>query len=297
MAGSAYYFVRLWDLPESKRLQDASLNKLALATWHFYGQSTASGTPETFLRPVIDDLVRSEVFIELRQAPGRTAEAVIAVHLSDRQAGSAFTNLAASVQLLSGLAPASLVQDPHSWVVRTPRSPGLIELRRVGRWTLLGLAETENALLAEVADRIQKESRPAPPLKLQWLTGQVDLPRFTKAIGLTEPGLESLPRLSFEITGDGARVLSTARIHFPRPGSRSIRTLDGARNLIHETLTSFTAIRGVKDGSISRIGRSCNWGGPGPVVLLGAPKAPTRPISPRRSPMRPPEFKSFLTDL
>jgi len=243
--GSAYYFMRLWDLPDTKQLRDSTLHKLARLPWRYYGQPDNNAAPDLFFRPVLDNILYRESFLEWRKSHDRPAEFALAVHLNDEEAGSWFTNLAATVQLTTGLAPQSSVQHPRNWTVHSPRSPMLIELKRVEGWTVLGLADTDNLLLSELVHRIETGKRPAPALE-GWLTADIDLPRLSQSLGLEGSEFQDLPKADISVNGDGARVLTSARLKFAQPFQAEVEPWSVPSGLIHEPLTSFTAVRDLK---------------------------------------------------
>src|ERR1035437_279584 len=64
---NAAAFMRIWNLPESVKLQTQTLDKLSSAPWRLLRGDT--NQPSTnLLRPLLDDLVQEESYLEIRDA-------------------------------------------------------------------------------------------------------------------------------------------------------------------------------------------------------------------------------------
>ena len=101
---NAEEFLGIWKLPESARLENQTLDKLALAPWRvFKGDAATNGAPTSSLRPLLDDLVQEETYLEVRQATNQPVEWVLAVRLSEARARLWETNLATVIESLTGL--------------------------------------------------------------------------------------------------------------------------------------------------------------------------------------------------
>jgi hypothetical protein len=160
--------MEVWNLAESVRLENQTLDKLALAPWrsevpelaqlatNYYPvtnyQTFVAGHPSASrLRPLLDDLLREESCIEVHQTTNHPAELVLAIRLSDARANSWQQDLARVLESLTGVAPKPAVQQPAIWRVELPAppvaatngSPGLagrvshVILARTGGWTIL----------------------------------------------------------------------------------------------------------------------------------------------------------------
>lgn len=235
--GSAYYFMRLLELADSQELESASFDKLARYPWRSFGEAAAG--PSGFLRPLLDDILLWETFVEARQAPGQSIEYALAIRLSEERARVWFTNLAGAAQSITGLAPTTTPARPKAWEVKAEQSPRFIQLDRVGEWTLVGVAESENTLFAEILERTRQEQAPAPMMD-DWIAVDLDLQRLMgTSIG------EGMPRVSFSVTGDGARAITSGQMVFPQPLQINSAPWTTPMSLLHEPLASFTAVRGV----------------------------------------------------
>jgi hypothetical protein len=206
-------FMNLWNLLESARLETQTLDKLALAlagtsqagtsnqlsvtgsqsriTNHEspatnYPALVTSHPAAALLRPLLDDIVREEWYLEIQQATNQPAELALAIRLDDPRAGLWTSNLAAVLASMTNVqalpAPASRLAwrlqrmedggqrtedrrqktedgDTHHESRITDHAPRL-DLARAGDWTVLGAASETNALLAELCHRIRVDHTP-----------------------------------------------------------------------------------------------------------------------------------------
>jgi hypothetical protein len=76
-------FMGIWKLPESAKLETQTLDKLSTAPWRLLrGETNAANTASKLLRPLLDDLVQEESYVELRHAISQPAETVLAIRLN-----------------------------------------------------------------------------------------------------------------------------------------------------------------------------------------------------------------------
>ena len=137
------------------------------------------------------------------------------------------------METLTGVAP---VPDGDGWVLRQSHAPERIEFSRAGEWTLLGLGQDTNDLLAEFAARIARDHE--PPATNFWLEADLDLPRLA-------PYISTLNRLHFTAIGEAGNVLTSGTFNFSRPLDLPLLPWEIPTNFIHQPLVSFTAVRGL----------------------------------------------------
>lgn len=244
----AYYFSRIWSLPETSRLQGQTFDKLATGTWRaLLGDSAGAQIPAAVLRPLMDDLALDESYFELRVPTNSLPQFCFAIHVNAKRAGLWETNLAIAGELLTG---GSALPDPgiHGWTINQKNSVGRVMLSRVGEWTILGDGPEKNPLFDEVFDRILHGGGPAPIGATNfWLEADVDLNRLPPAFSFSSKARGTLPSIELRLTGDGSHVITRGHLIFPdalpiqQPGAWHIPT-----NLIHEPLLGFTSLRGIQ---------------------------------------------------
>jgi hypothetical protein len=256
----------IWALPESVKLEAQLLDKLALAPWPAaltnlpypvtnYPALVASHPNPARVRPLLDDLLHEESYLEVRTPTNRPAEAAFAIRLSAARAALWESNLAAVVESATGVRPGPAKDGQPGWesVPVSNASPSALSWRlaRIGDWTLLGFApaSSTNSLLAELRDRIQ--SRPggvpfAAPANSSWLEAILDLRWVSSALSLGWQLPTNLPMASMSMAGEGGEVRTRADFDFPNPLHLLLEPWNFPTNLIHDPLIGFTAVRGFR---------------------------------------------------
>ena len=243
---TAANFVSLWNMPESVKLKNQTLDKLAVVLNAQLAlvatKSDTGGTRNTnSLRLLLDDLTDFESYVEI----STNQEVAFAIHLDDTHAALWRTNLETTGPL-------------------TTDHLGL-QLARSGGWTLIGMATGTNALLADFTARIQRSGTPAPAaasipppvatrgsatttaLQSSWLEADLDLALLSDlfhAPTLPRSHAPTLPSLSLVVGSSAALVSTRAEVNFPKPLPLQIEPWNIPTNLIGWPLTSLTAVRG-----------------------------------------------------
>src|ERR1044071_9003467 len=258
---NAAAFMKIWNLPESMRVETQTLDKLATAPWRLLklgtipSAATNAQTPigaSPLLRPLLDDLVQEECYFEISQPTNQASEIVLAIKLDDARARLWETNLAAVIESLGGTGPRSSGSG-KSWQISHPGQglSRLVELARSGQWTILGLGAQASSPavpgLHDLVTRIQRDQAPFPPPATNfWLqVDGFDLRPVTDAIGLTKILPDAPPMLSFTVIGDVENVLTRGQLDFTRPIPYREEKWNIPTNLLSQYMASFTAIRGI----------------------------------------------------
>jgi hypothetical protein len=131
------------------------------------------------LRPLLDDLVQEQSYLEAYQPSKRSGELGFALRLDAQRVKLWQTNLAEALASLSGTRPLpiqgrqgwdlELSPGPHDLGTNIPpnsklqtQNPKLfLEFAGVGEWAILGLASTaSNGLVADLRARVERNSTP-----------------------------------------------------------------------------------------------------------------------------------------
>jgi len=300
------YFMKIWDLPETLKLEAQTLDKLSTAPWRLLQGMTntaplpASSQPSTndsqsrsqsptigssaLLRPLLDDLVQQEWYVEVRQATNQPGEAAFAIRLDAARAGLWETNLAVVLESLtdsrvvsaqggrpgwrlqlthhtsrstnSASSSATALQRSNTETLQPANSPILanyIELARAGEWTLISLAQEHNALLGDLLARIQPRpstERRGTPFALRtanfWLEADLDLLRLASAYAPGWSLPDNSPRIALTMMGDGESVRTRGQLEFPKPLRFDLEPWNIPTNFIHDPLIGFTALQGIR---------------------------------------------------
>jgi hypothetical protein len=270
ITASAYYFTRIWQFSQGSQLERQTLTKLATTPGQWLPGGThltADAVPRLWL--ALNDLVQEESYLEIRiptnsqpSTLNSQLTAVLAIRLGEGQMAPWQTNLAALLEPLTGVR--RLVNaDGEGFSLRTTNVLNVIQLTRVGDWAIVSTGPLPNPLTAEIAARIERDGLPFVSTGTNlWLEAVLDLPRLSAAFPLSshpivgegrgEVGsplnsqLKTLSTLTLKITGDGANVITRSQLTFTQPFAAPLEPWHLPVELMHEPLTSFTAMRGVQ---------------------------------------------------
>jgi hypothetical protein len=204
---NAAHLVAIWNLPESRRLERQTLDKLSLAPWPLLHRNVDTNAA-TLLRPLLDDLVADESCLEIRQTTNQPGELVLAIRLDDQRAALWQTNLARVLESLTGIHPVPTPEPGYGWSLKKHHDPNFLELTRVGGWTIVGAAQDHNGLLDELLTRIRQGQPPLPvgPTN-DWLAADLNLSRvFLAGVGTSRCDVPAR-----EIAGGTGAPLDTVR--------------------------------------------------------------------------------------
>jgi disulfide bond formation protein DsbB len=257
----------LWNLPESRKLEAHILDKLAVSVtsdeWRVAGpggqrpgvrRQQPGITPSAsakLIRPLLEDLLQQESYLEVRQAGSLPCELALAVQLETQRAALWETNLTAALESLPGARFTPTQDGARHWQLPITHDAShltrRLSLARAGDWTLLGLAPDQNPLLSDLAARIQRDQAPSPaPATNYWLEADLDAGRLATAVALDSRLAADLVKVSLTATGDGAWVRSDLELTFAKPLKLELNPWGLPTNLILGPVSSFTAVRGIE---------------------------------------------------
>lgn len=240
---SATNFMAIWKLPESEKLESQTLDKLSTAPWRLLPTATSlSNAPVVLLRPLLDDLVQAESYLEVHNATNQPGQLVLAIRLDTARAALWQTNFPA---ILDSLKP---IQSYN------------LALSRAGEWTLLSLTHgtggraADSGLLTEFKARIQRDGTPCPAqITNDWFVLEGDAQNLAKALRLDWKLPATFPHINIAITGDGQNVRTRGELTFPQPLLEMTDPWLVPLDLTTEPLIGLTAMRSVKP-ILQRIG-------------------------------------------
>jgi hypothetical protein len=267
----------IWNVPEGLKLEEQTLDKISTAPWRLLNRP-ADASASAALRPLVEDLLQEEFYLEVRGETNQPMSAVLAIRVSDERAGLWQTNLGSALQSLTGIQPIPRDRKSSGWALKKQDPPKVIELTRAGHWTLIGVADASNDLVAMIGDRIQKTKAPYDLATNYWLNAEIDLPRLAKVFAPGWKYLSYVPKLTATATGDGKYVRTRGELNFSIPLNLQPEPWNFPTNLFHGDPSVFTAIRGIKSWLESSSAWK-NWvGGPAPnqLFLWGVPGLPAQ---------------------
>jgi hypothetical protein len=227
--------------PEAMALREQTLNKLARAPYQFLQKrmTPGAGDETARLRPLLDDLLRAEWFLQIRDATNGSPEFALAVRLDEDRAQLWRTNLANTLESWTELP----VKKIHGgWQMKKHLPPDLIRFVRVGDWVVLGCGQDELPLNDEIIRRVLAEKRPAPNAGNDWLSADLDWPRLARWFAPLQKF--DLPKTQLQVVGRGDNLRLNGEFIFPQPLDSPLEKWLVPTNTIHEPFVSFTAARG-----------------------------------------------------
>jgi len=265
---NATNFMSVWQLPPTTELLAQTFDKLSR-----WPGNRATNAASARLRPLLDDLVASEFYLEvsavtnsqlstLNPAKGvaptglYAPQLLLAIRLPAGRAGFWRTNLADAMEARTGVRP---IPTGDGWVLSQSPASNRREFAFVGEWTFVGWAMGTNISPTEFAARIIHEG--ANSKTNVWLEADLNLPRFIRLFSSSakEEGgghvenastlnsqLSTLPfsDLHLTVAGEAGDVVTRATMDLARPLAAPLPAWDIPTNLIRGSLTSFTAVRG-----------------------------------------------------
>ncbi len=227
-------------LTETKTFADRTLNKLARAPFDLFQKHfSATNDFSAEIRPMLDDIVHSEFFVELR-GTNETPEFVFAIRLDKDRSQFWNTNIATILQTWTGIAP---VQDEAGvWTLKKHHAPNLFRFANAGEWTVIGIGQDELPFQNKMLAAIKKTGRPdgGNPDSLLEING--DCARLKPHLNLPAPLANTGFQLS--VTGKGDALRTELTLVSPEKFNIALDAWRVPTNTIREPLISFTAMRG-----------------------------------------------------
>src|SRR5690606_221263 len=132
---NASRLMTVWNMPESSRLEAQTLDKLSTAPWRIL-QNTASNSASALLRPLLEDVLEEEWYLETVERRDGRLETVGAIRLNSSASAVWEKNMASVLESLTGIR-ARKSGSQTGWLLKKHDFPTQIEFRRIGDWTLL----------------------------------------------------------------------------------------------------------------------------------------------------------------
>src|SRR6185312_2086013 len=149
----------LWDLPATGRFAQQTLQKLAHSPRSFFGDRIAKEEDErgaALLRPMLDDLIHHESFLQVSGPADKTAEWTLLVQLPRERIKAWRDSLAELMQVWKLGAPATnAIEGFAAWEVKRTAAPALIRCVEAGQWLALGIGQGRLSSLDEATRRIK----------------------------------------------------------------------------------------------------------------------------------------------
>ncbi len=238
----------IWNLPETRRLAGRTLGKLSHAPKTLFAEAVDAAQDErgaALLRPLLDDVLRQESFIQVRGATDRPTEWTLLVRHPGDRSGGWRTAIGELLQVWKlGNAVTNTVGGMSCLEVKRSGTPGLIRWAESGDWFALGIGQEAVPTFDEALRRIKSGGRPIAAASGYWLEAELNLPRLARWVGFSPSFKWPVAQLS--VIGHGENLRSTGRMTFADAATGPLNPWQIPTNLIHDPLISFTAARGIE---------------------------------------------------
>ena len=242
---NATIFKEIAALPATADLRGQLAQKLAAATLPFWRKELPADATDqaALLRPLLDDFLSAEAYLEVRGGAGST-DTALAIELSEPRAQAWSNNLKQLAAAWKLGVPRDLTAEGFKgWEAKRAQAPNTFQFYRAGKWVVLGLGHERLAQLPALLAEAKKAGRPVPVLNNSLLDLAADLPGWRAWF----PALSRwpLPPIVATMSGRGESVRTEMRFQYSgkvpwRPEPWKIAT-----NIVGEPLTSFTLGQGI----------------------------------------------------
>jgi len=238
---NAAAFTNLWCTPEAQALRSQTLDMLARAPYAWLkSKMAATNDGAAQLRPLLEDGLAGEWFLQIRDATNGSPESVLAIHLPADRARSWQTSLAAVLESWTGI---TAEKTATGWTLKKHQPPDLIRFARAGDWVVLGCGQGDLPLTGELVRRVSAGQRPGPFDTNAWFSAEVDWPRLARRF--PELQLPNLPETRCEAVGRGGNLRLAGKLVFPQPLAWTLEPWQLPTNAIHMPINGFAAWRGL----------------------------------------------------
>jgi hypothetical protein len=220
---------------EAQALKTQTLDKLAPAPAVWLRAKIAAGANDgaAQLRPLLDDLLRAEWFLDSHRTAEGTPEFALAIHLDNARAQIWEKHLAT---VLEAWTKTPVRKIANGW--QAALAAKSVRIVRVGNWTVLSCEDATFALGNGVLSKISTTAA-----NNYWLSVDADWPKLVKIF----PALNwvDLPEAKFQVIGRSGNLLVNGKIISPQPFAITLDKWMIPTNSIYQPFISFTAARGV----------------------------------------------------
>lgn len=237
---------QIWSLPASADLRKQLAEQLARLPFLALSNSLAKGTPDqaALFRPLFDDLLPAESFLEWRGPAGPAGEFVFAIRLSDDRARLWGTNLRQALTAWKlGAFAAAKPDAAQNWVFKK-KDGGALAFTRAGQWVVLGLGAEPLKLHAAVVQRIGASGRPVAAASAGWLEADANLARLKSWLPLLAP-YQNLPVVHVNVSEHADHLRTTMALQFPAPHGWKSEPWMLPTSVIRDPVISFTVAQGI----------------------------------------------------
>jgi hypothetical protein len=233
-------FTNFFCCAEARVLESQTLDKLsrAPAMWFKDKLPAGAGDGAAQLRPLLDDLLKSEWVFEMRDTSTGSPEYALAVRLNSERAQAWQGNLQGLLESWTKIAAQKV---PGGWELQKHQPPNLFRFQRSGDWVVIDCGENELLLDGAILGPFLKTRIAAP--ETNWLTADLDWPRLARWFPVL--ARFDFAKIQMQVIGRGGDLHLSGKIISPQPFGLTLDKWRLPTNTIHQPFVSFTAVRGI----------------------------------------------------
>jgi hypothetical protein len=236
----------LWRLPAAVQLKEQTLGKLAKAPFKLLQRRAAPGSLDyaPLFRPLLEDLLSSESYLEIRALGAEFPELSWSIRLNDTRAQVWKTNLATVATAWTAVHTKSVqVEGFNGWELKKHHPPDLLRVVKAGEWLVIGLGQERLPSQDATVERIRQGGRPVPPAKDYWLKVSLNGPELGRRIEFTQ--LSSLPEVQLALRAAGENTQAHLVFRLSADLDWKPSTWQIPANMVRGPVMSFTAAQGL----------------------------------------------------
>jgi hypothetical protein len=237
ISSNATTLKEVWTLPATAELRREALEKLARALAELFVPRADNLNPDgpRLILPLLDDLLRTESYVELKGQSNQPAVWTWALRLDEERIRLWQTNCS---QLISG------------WNLKKGPGTNQISLASLNSWLVVALSPGHGGASpnwvtnTSTFQNIRANGRPGAAAA-DWLNAQLDLPKLAPSLRLSNS--TNLPRVEISLSAKGSALRSQARFFYPERMNWRSEKWQIPTNTIRDpqnSLISFTAVQG-----------------------------------------------------
>jgi hypothetical protein len=230
-------FTNFFCSAEAQALKAQTLDKLSHAPYLWLKDKIAAGAGDSAaqLRPLLDDLLTAEWFLDARSAADGSPEFALAIRLDNNRAQLWQNDLAAVLESWTKIPPQKVA---GGWQLKKHHPPDSVRFVRTGDWVVFSCEQADYALGNGVVGKISTSAA-----KNYWLSLGADWSRLSKLFPALK--LVDLPETKLQIIGRDGNLHLDGKIISGQPFALTLDKWRMPTNSIHQPFISFTAARGI----------------------------------------------------
>ena len=222
---------------EARALENQTFDKLSIWARSWFNSKNVAGPDNgsAQLRPLLDDLLKSEWIFEIRDTPGGSPEYALAIRLGNDRATLWSRNLSAALQNWTGAAVSQV--SAGNWELKWGVSQNMFRFEQRGDFVVIDCGRNQLTLDGTIAGELAKVTAS----ETHWLTVDLDWPR----LGQIYPTLArfDFPKIQMQAIGIGGNFWVTGKFILSQP-LPLLEKWQMPEDVIRQPFNSFTAMRG-----------------------------------------------------